>query len=191
MCWIDSIYRILEIKILYRIVSNLYWQYTALDHTGWSHPPLNRKCPNISKTFEISTSKPYIFLFLVSSNRWWCEVSNTPLDTGSAQISWKLLRSPCTFKPCILLCHVASDGMEVKTIRSGPVPFDTRNDQIYSCFLCQVTDDGVKLNKHPLDTGSAQISWKPLKSPPYIYSCFMCQVASDGMQMMTVHRDRH
>jgi hypothetical protein len=34
-CWIDSIYRVLEIKILYRIVSNSYWQYsptTCGDH---------------------------------------------------------------------------------------------------------------------------------------------------------------
>jgi hypothetical protein len=32
MCWIDPIYWILKLKILYRIVSNSCWQYTALLH---------------------------------------------------------------------------------------------------------------------------------------------------------------
>jgi hypothetical protein len=34
-------------------------------------PPINRKCRNISKTTEIPDLKPDIFLFLVSSSRWW------------------------------------------------------------------------------------------------------------------------
>jgi hypothetical protein len=43
----------------------------------WSRPygmvpsPLHQKCCNILKTVEIPIHRPYIFLFLVSGNRWW------------------------------------------------------------------------------------------------------------------------
>jgi hypothetical protein len=66
----------------------------------WDGPvPLYRKCPNILKTIEIPTSKPYIFLILVSGDiRWYVGHDHTggsvPPETGSALIFRKLLRSP-------------------------------------------------------------------------------------------------
>jgi hypothetical protein len=46
-----------------------------------------------------------------------------PLDTGSAQISRKLLRSPpLNHILCCFMCEVASDGMQVITLYGGPIP---------------------------------------------------------------------
>jgi hypothetical protein len=39
------------------------WLKTRGD-TWWSSLPLNRKCPNVSKTVEIPTPKPHIIIFL-------------------------------------------------------------------------------------------------------------------------------
>jgi hypothetical protein len=125
--------------------------------------PLNRKCPNFSKTVEIPTPKPYIFLVLVSSSIWWYVGHDhtewygpVPLDIGSAQISWKPLETP---KPYIFLFLVPSS------------------------IWWYVSHDRTWRSRPPLNR-SVLISPKPLKSRLLnhnIYSCFLCQVASDGM----------
>jgi hypothetical protein len=40
------------------------WWYVGHDCMGWSSPPLNRTCPNISKTVVIPILKPYIYIFV-------------------------------------------------------------------------------------------------------------------------------
>jgi hypothetical protein len=51
---------------LFLVLRSIRW-YIGHDHTGCSHPPLNRKCPNISKNVDIP--KRYIFLFFVQKKR--------------------------------------------------------------------------------------------------------------------------
>jgi hypothetical protein len=66
---------------------NIVW-YVGHDCTGWSHPLLNRKCRNISKTIEIPTPKPYTSFILVLGDIWWYNIMWCfhPSETGSAQI---------------------------------------------------------------------------------------------------------
>jgi hypothetical protein len=71
---------------------------------SWSHivtSSSTNKCPNISKTTQIPTPKPYVFSFHVSRSLSWyadhdhMEWSRSPYTRG-AQIYWKSLRSPHT-----------------------------------------------------------------------------------------------
>jgi hypothetical protein len=48
-----------------------YMQYIRYGPWGSTSPLRNGKLLNVSKTIEIPTPKPYIFLFLVSRNMWW------------------------------------------------------------------------------------------------------------------------
>jgi hypothetical protein len=108
--------------------SSIWWN-ASHDDTLRSHLPLNRKCYNVSKTTEIPTPKPFIFLFLVSSSRWWYVGHNhtkwsqgRPLLNRKCPLFLKLLRSPplnhrykpvglpgsdlpCTLHKIVCKCH--------------------------------------------------------------------------------------
>jgi hypothetical protein len=46
------------------LVSRSIWWCVNYGFTWWSHPPLNRRCPNILKSIDIPSPTPYISLFL-------------------------------------------------------------------------------------------------------------------------------
>jgi hypothetical protein len=63
----------LKLYIFLFLVSRGIRWYAGHDHTWWSRSPLNRKCPNITKTVEITTLNHLYscFLFQVATDGTW------------------------------------------------------------------------------------------------------------------------
>jgi hypothetical protein len=135
-------------------VSRNIWWYIDHDIT----PPPNRKCLSISKTVQIPTPKPYVFLFLVSRSNWryvshdctrWL---HTLLNRKFPNVSkFVEIPTPNHIYSCSLWQEAFGDMM-IMTIQNLPVPLklevllhleNQAMHHIYSCSLCQERCDGM------------------------------------------------